>query len=140
MSDKPVFVDTNILIYAHDKDAGKKYLAAKAAMELLWNRPILPSISIQVLQEFYVNLIRKKVKASDVRETVINYLEWNVIHNDRHLLLEGMRLKDKFSLSFWDALIVAAAKTAKTKELWSGDLNPGQDYEGVVVINPLDKK
>lgn len=140
MSDKPVFVDTNILIYAHDKDAGKKYLAAKAVMELLWNRPILPSISIQVLQEFYVNLIRKKVKASDVRETVMNYLEWDVIHNDRHLLLEGMRLKDKFSLSFWDALIIAAAKTAKAKELWSEDLNPGQDYEGVVVINPLDKK
>jgi predicted nucleic acid-binding protein len=139
MIDKPVFVDTNILIYAHDKDAGEKYPAAKAVVELLWNRPILPSISIQVLQEFYVNLIRKKVKASDVRETVMNYLEWDVIHNDRHLLLEGMRLKDKFSLSFWDALIVAAAKTAKAKELWSEDLNPGQDYEGVVVFNPLEK-
>jgi predicted nucleic acid-binding protein len=99
----------------------------------------LPSISIQVLQEFYVNLIRKKVKASDVRETAMNYLEWDIIQNDRHLFLEGMRLSDKYSLSFWDALIVAAAKTAKAKELWSEDLNPGQDYEGVVVVNPLER-
>jgi predicted nucleic acid-binding protein len=137
MSDKPVFVDTNILIYAHDKDAGEKYPTAKAVVESLWNRPILPSISIQVLQEFYANLIRKKVKASDVRETVMNYLEWDVINNDRNLLLEGIRLKDKFSLSFWDALIIAAAKTAKAKEIWSEDLNPGQNYEGVAVFNPL---
>lgn len=137
MSDKPIFVDTNILIYAHDKDAGEKYRTAKAVVESLWNRPILPSISIQVLQEFYANLIRKKVKASDVRETVMNYLEWDVINNDRNLLLEGMRLKDKFSLSLWDALILAAAKTAKSKELWSEDLNPGQNYEGVAVFNPL---
>jgi predicted nucleic acid-binding protein len=139
MSDKPVFVDTNILIYAHDRDAGEKYRTAKVVVESLWNRPILPSISIQVLQEVYVNLIRKKVKASDVCETVMNYLEWDVINNDRNLLLEGMRLKDKFSLSFWDALIVAAAKTAKAKELWSEDLNPGQNYEGVVVFNPLER-
>ena len=140
MSDKQVFVDTNILIYAHDKDAGEKYLTARAALESLWHRPILPSISIQVLQEFYVNLIRRNVKTSDVRETVVNYLEWDVINNDRKLLLEGMRLKDRFSISFWDALIVAAAQTAKAKELWSEDLNPGQSYEGVVVVNPLKKK
>ena len=87
-----------------------------------------------------MNLIRKNVKASDARETVVNYLEWDVINNDRKLLLEGMRLKDKLSLSFWDALIVGAAKTAKAKELWSEDLNPGQNYEGVVVVNILKKK
>jgi len=138
MSDKQVFVDTNILIYAHDRDAGDKYRTARAVVESLWHRPILPSVSIQVLQEFYVNLIRKNVKASDVRDTVVNYLEWDVIHNDRKLLLEGMRLQDKLSISFWDALIVASAKTAKAKELWSEDLNPGQNYEGVVVVNPLN--
>jgi predicted nucleic acid-binding protein len=137
MSDKQVFVDTNILVYAHDKDAGIKHQKARAAVESLWNRPIMPSISIQVLQEFYVNLIKKNVKASDVRETIMNYFEWDVIHNDRKLLIEGMRLKEKFSLSFWDALIVAAARTAKATELWSEDLNPGQNYEGVVAINPL---
>ena len=137
MSNDPVFVDTNILVYAHDKDAGDKYLLAKAKVESLWNRQILPSISVQVLQEFYVNLVRKKVKASDAREAVLNYLEWDVIDNDRALLLEGMRLQETWRLSFWDALIIAAAKRAKVKELWSEDLNPGQNFEGVVVINPL---
>jgi predicted nucleic acid-binding protein len=139
MSDDPVFVDTNILVYAHDKDAGDKYLIAKAKVESLWNRQILPSISVQVLQEFHVNLVRKKVKASDAREAVLNYLEWDVIDNDRALLLEGMRLQETWRLSFWDALIIAAAKRAKVKELWTEDLNPGQNFEGVVVINPLLK-
>jgi predicted nucleic acid-binding protein len=137
MNDKQVFVDTNILVYAHDKDAGIKHQKAKAAIESLWNRPIMPSISIQVLQEFYVNLTKKNVKASDARAAVQNYFEWDVIHNDLKLLAEGMRLKENFSLSFWDALIVAAAKTAKASELWSEDLNPGQNYEGVIAINPL---
>jgi predicted nucleic acid-binding protein len=139
MSDDPVFVDTNILVYAHDKDAGDKYLIAKAKVASLWNRQILPSISVQVLQEFHVNLVRKKVKASDAREAVLNYLEWDVIDNDRTLLLEGMRLQETWRLSFWDALIIAAAKRAKVKELWSEDLNPGQNFEGVVVINPFLK-
>jgi predicted nucleic acid-binding protein len=139
MSDKQVFVDTNILVYAHDKDAGDKYRMAKEKVESLWSRPILPSISVQVLQEFYVNLIRKKVKASDAREAVMNYLEWDVIDNDRVLLLEGIRLQEKWSISFWDALIIAAATRAKARELWSEDLNPGQFYEGVAAINPLEK-
>jgi predicted nucleic acid-binding protein len=140
MSDNPVFVDTSILVYAHDKDAGAKHLIAKTKVESLWDRPILPSISIQVLQEFYVNLVRKKIKASHAREAVMNYLEWDVIDNDRALLLEGMRLQEIWTLSFWDALIVAAAKRANAKELWSEDLNPGQNYEGVVLINPLLKE
>jgi predicted nucleic acid-binding protein len=140
MSDKHVFLDTNILVYAHDRDAGDKYRVARAAVESLWLRPILPSVSIQVLQELYVNLIRKNVKTTDARETVVNFLEWDVIDNDGKLLLEGMRLKERFSLSFWDALIIAAAKAAKAKELWSEDLNAGQNYEGVVIVNPLQNK
>lgn len=137
MSDRSVFVDTNILVYAHDRDAGDKYLAAKSALASLWDRPLPPSISIQVLQEFYVNLLRKRVEGGTAREIVLNYLEWDVVENDRALLLEGMRLRDTLRLSFWDALIVAAARMAGAKELWSEDLNPGQDLEGIVVVNPL---
>ncbi len=137
MSDKSVFVDTNILVYAHDRDAGDKYLAAKSALASLWDRPLPPSISIQVLQEFYVNLLRKRVEGGTAREIVLNYLEWDVVENDRALLLEGMRLRDTLRLSFWDALIVAAARMAGAKELWSEDFNPGQDLEGIVVVNPL---
>jgi predicted nucleic acid-binding protein len=139
MSDDQVFVDTNILVYAHNKDAGDKYRIAKEKVKSLWNRPLPPSISIQVLQEFYVNLIRKTVNATEARETVLSYLEWDVIDNDRLLLLDGMRMKEKWSLSCWDALILAAAKRAKARELWSEDLNPGRNYEGLVVVNPLAK-
>ena len=137
MSAKSVFVDTNILVYAHDRDAGDKYLAAKSALASLWDRPLPPSISIQVLQGFYVNLLRKRVEGGTAREIVLNYLEWDVVENDRALLLEGMRLRDTLRLSFWDALIVAAARMAGAKELWSEDFNPGQDLEGIVVVNPL---
>ena len=134
-----VFVDTNVLVYAHDKDAGDKYRIAKEKVQSLWDRPLLPSISIQVLQEFYVNLIRKKVTPSDARDVVMSYLEWDVIDNDRLLFLEGMRIREKWSISYWDALVLAAAKRAGATELWTEDLNPGQRYEGVVVVNPLQK-
>jgi predicted nucleic acid-binding protein len=140
MSDDQVFVDTNILVYAHDKDAGDKYRIAREKVKSLWDRPLLPSISIQVLQEFYVNLIRKRVNASAAREAAMSYLEWDVIDNDRFLLLEGMRMKEKWSISYWDALILAAARKAKATELWTEDLNPGQRYEGIVVVNPLEKR
>lgn len=139
MSDDQVFVDTNILVYAHDKDAGNKYRIAKEKVKSLWNRPLMPSISIQVLQEFYVNLIKKRIRASDAREAVLSYLEWDVIDNDRFLFLEGIRIKEKWSISYWDALILAAAMRAKARELWSEDLSPGQHYDGVVVVNPLEK-
>jgi len=137
MNGDGIFVDTNILVYAHDKDAGEKYRIAKERVKTLWHRPLLPSISIQVLQEFYVNLIRKRIRASDAREVVTSYLEWDVIDNDRPLFLEGIRLREMWSISYWDALILAAAKRARARELWSEELNPGQDYEGVLVVNPL---
>jgi len=133
------FLDTNILVYAYDRSAGQKHEQAVQLMESCWENEN-GCLSVQVLQELYVTLVRKKVRASDARETVMNYLEWDVIDNDRALLLDGMRLQDQYSISFWDALIVAAAKRAKIKELWSEDLNQGQHYDGLVVINPFEKK
>jgi predicted nucleic acid-binding protein len=132
-----VFVDTNILVYAHDIDAGEKYRIAKERVSALWHRDLLPSISVQVLQEFYVNLIRKKIAAPLARETVTNYLEWDLIDNDRYLFIEGLRWKEKWNLSYWDALILAAARKAKAREVWSEDLASGRDYDGLVVVNPL---
>lgn len=135
-----IFVDTNILVYAHDRDAGEKHQIAKEKLAFLWDRPIMPSISVQVLQEFYVNLLRKKVPSSVARETVTDYLTWDVIDNDRSLFLEGMQLKERWKLSYWDALVLAAARKAKASQLWSEDFSPGQDYEGLVVVNPFKKK
>lgn len=132
-----IFVDTNILVYAHDSDAGEKCRVAQEKIAALWHRDLLPSISIQVLQEFFVNLVRKKVAAPVARETVTNYLAWDVVDNNRFLFVDSLRWKEKWNLSYWDASILAAAKQAKAKELWSEDLACGRDYDGVVVVNPL---
>ncbi|MBZ5499174.1 MAG: PIN domain-containing protein [Acidobacteriia bacterium] len=134
-----IFVDTNILVYAYDIDAGEKHQIARDKISALWHRDLLPSISVQVLQEFYVNLIRKKIAAPVARETVTNYLEWGVIDNDRFLFIEGLRWKEKWNLSHWDALILAAARKAKAKAVWSEDLISGHEYDGIVVVNPLIK-
>jgi predicted nucleic acid-binding protein len=132
-----VFIDTNILVYAYDLDAGEKHRIAKDKVSSLWHRELLPSISVQVLQEFYVNLIRKKIAAEIAGDIVSHYLEWDVIDNDRFLFIEGLRWKEKWKLSYWDALILAAAKKARAKEVWSEDLASGHKYDGIVVLNPL---
>jgi len=132
-----IFIDTNILVYAHDVDAGTKHEAAKACVIAQWRAANLPSVSVQVLQELYVNLVAKKTAPDVAREMVSDYSRWNVIMNDVSLLTEGMHLHERLPVSFWDALILAAAKRANARVLWSEDLNPGQIYDGVEVVNPL---
>ena len=132
-----IFVDTNILVYAHDLDAGKKHRIARDRISGLWRRDLLLSIGVHVLQEFYVNLIEKKIPVPLARETVTNHLEWEVIDKDRSLFLEGLRWKERWRLSYWDGTILAAAHRAKAKEVWSEDLNPDQEYNDIKVVNPL---
>lgn len=90
-----IFVDTNILVYAHDRDAGDKHSTAKKLVSDLWDRPMAPALSVQVLQELYVNLIRKQVAAIDARMTVVDYSTWQVVDNDAVLLMNGIRLREK---------------------------------------------
>src|SRR5437879_3807671 len=137
MPSASVFVDTNILVYAHDRNAGDKYQIAQQKVLTLWQRPISPSVSVQVLQELYVNLIRKKLSAREAKEFVTDYLRWTVVHNDPSLLLEGISIVERYKISLWDGLIIAAAIRAGASEVWSEDLNDGQDYGGVRVVNPL---
>ncbi len=137
MKGNHIFVDTNILVYAHDQDAKKKHVVAREKILQLWKKDLFPSISIQVLQEFYVNLIKKRIPISTATETIVSYLEWDVVENDRSLMLEGIGLQERWNVSFWDALILAAAKRAKASQIWTEDLNTGQNYDGVVAVNPL---
>lgn len=137
MSVDQVFVDTNILLYAHDADARLKHVKAKERIAELWSRPLPPAISIQVLQEFYVNLIRRKVPVKAARDTITDYLEWDVIDNNQLLFRDGLEMTERFGISLWNALIIAAARKAGAAIIWSEDFNAGQDYGGVVVINPL---
>ena len=137
MVNKQIFVDTNILVYAHDRDAADKHHTAKERVAYLWHLPMAPAISVQVLQELYVNLVRKGVAADQARQTIADYGAWHVVDNDRALLMEGIDLRERWQSSFWDALILAAAKRAQAGVIWSEDFNTGQNYDGIVVVNPL---
>ena len=137
MLSKQIFVDTNILVYALDRDAGDKHQAAKSRVADLWSRPMAPAISVQVLQELYVNLIRKDVPDNDARQTIADYRAWYVLNNDSALLMEAIDMRERLQSSFWDALILAAAKRAHASTIWSEDFNTGQRYDGIVVVNPL---
>ncbi|HYB93530.1 MAG TPA: PIN domain-containing protein [Vicinamibacterales bacterium] len=138
MSDR-YFVDTNILMYAHDSAAGEKHLRAKALVEELWeNRS--GAISTQVLQEFAVNLRRKAKKPLDAKATrdiIADYLAWQVVVNDADSILQALELEARYQLSFWDALVVHAAQIAGAEILYSEDLSDGQQYGTVRVKNPL---
>ena len=138
MSDR-YFVDTNILMYAHDKAAGEKHERARTLVEELW-RERKGVVSTQVLQELTVNLRRKAARPLDAkktREIVADYLTWQVVVNGGESILEALDLEARFQISFWDALIVQAAQVSGAEILYSEDLSDGQTYGTVRVINPL---
>ncbi len=138
MSDR-YFVDTTILMYAHDTSAGGKHHRAKALVEALW-RDRAGVVSTQVLQELSVNLRRKAGRPLDVkatREIVADYLTWHVIVNGGESILEALDLESRYQVSFWDALVLQAAHASGAAILYSEDLSDGQTYGSVRVINPL---
>lgn len=132
-----IFVDTNILVYAHDTNAGKKHTQAKMMLANLWQSAPLPWISVQVLQEFLVTLRRKGVSATDARETVEAYTRWRVVENNVDLLRAGMAEMERWQLSFWDGLILASARQARVSMILSEDFSAGQDYNGIKIANPF---
>jgi predicted nucleic acid-binding protein len=138
MSDK-YFVDTNILMYAHDKAAGAKHERAKALVEELW-RDRTGVVSTQVLQELSVNLRRKAGRPLDAKATrdiVADYLTWQVVVSAGESILEALDLESRYQISFWDALVVQAAQVSGAEVLYSEDLSNGQRYGSVRVINPF---
>ena len=138
MSDK-YFVDTNILMYAHDAAAGAKHERARALVEELWrNRSGV--VSTQILQELVVNLRRKAgqpLSAKATRDIVKDYMSWHVVVNSGESILEALELEERYRISFWDALVIQAAHASGAKVLYSEDLSDGQMYGSVRVVNPL---
>ncbi|MEI6608603.1 MAG: PIN domain-containing protein [Deltaproteobacteria bacterium] len=134
-----IFVDTNILVYAHDLSAGDRHAKASAIMESLWEAQT-GVISTQVLQEFYVTITRKiknPLKLAEAREIIRNYLAWPVQVNDPETTIRASEIEEKNGISFWDALIVAAALRLQAGKIISEDLNSGQIIEGILIENPL---
>lgn len=133
------FVDTNVLIYAHDLSAGQKHIQAKTLIQKLWESRS-GCLSIQVLQEFYVNVIQKVAKplTSVAASQIISELAvWQVHSPWVTEVLDAISIQDRYQISSWDAMIVASSLHLGCEILWSEDLNPGQVYEQLVVTNPF---
>lgn len=98
---------------------------------------------MQVLQEFYVNVTRKLKKpmsSAKALDVIHEYLTWTVIENTGRLLTEAVALQQRAQLSFWDALVVQAAIEAGCDRLYSEDLNAGQKFGTVTVVNPFKRR
>lgn len=138
MSDK-AFLDTNILLYAHDASKGSKHKRALTLVDSLWNSGA-GVLSTQVLQEFCFSLRRRvdpPLSFEETRERIENYLSWEIVVNTGRSVLVALEIEERYKISFWDALIVQAAQTSAAAVLYSEDLNDGQVYGSVRVVNPL---
>jgi predicted nucleic acid-binding protein len=132
------FVDTNVLIYAYDIDAGKKHTIASNLLRELWATRS-GVLSPQVLQEFYVNVTRKIAKPLSkvvARSVVEDYAVWSAETSAVEIAM-AFRIEDGSKISFWDALICASALKAGASRILSEDLSHGQNISGVRVENPF---
>lgn len=133
----PVFVDTNVFLYALDRSVPAKLVAAREWRDALWKTG-LGRTSFQVLQEFYVKVAAKwPAGRYDVRIEIGDLLAWRPAVVNMTVLELGWKLQERYSLSFWDALIVAAAKSLDCGYLLTEDLQTGQNLDGVRVISPF---
>ena len=133
------FVDTNILIYAHDLSAGPKHTAARDLIRALWQMGT-GCLSVQILQEFYVNVTQKVAQplTPDAAAQIIADLSvWQIHRPGVEDVLDAIRLQKRYRVSFWDAMVISSALQLGCQTLWSEDLNAGQMYDTVTVQNPL---
>ncbi|HOD35379.1 MAG TPA: PIN domain-containing protein [Syntrophales bacterium] len=132
-----IFVDTNILIYAHGLDAGTKHDRASSILAGLWEEQT-GIISVQVLQEFYVNVTRKiphPISPAAARGIIRNYLAWRVETNDPATILLASEIEERNRLSFWNAMIVASASRAGAEKILTEDFSHGQVLKGMLIEN-----
>ncbi len=133
------FVDTNVFVYAYDQTAGDKHDAAAALVAEL-GRDRRGALSIQVLQELFVNVTRKvprPMRVEDARERVETLARWRLHAPAARDVLAAIDVQRTYAISFWDAMIVRSASWLGCAVLWTEDLNPDQVYEGVRVENPF---
>lgn len=133
------FVDTNVLVYAHDRSAGVKQERALDLLRELW-RSRLGCMSIQVLQEFYVNITRKvphTLRSEEAQRVVAALSSWHVHRPSAEEVLDAIVMERRYQISFWDAMILRSASALGCPIVWSEDLNAGQQYGKVEVRNPF---
>ena len=132
------FVDTNVLIYAHDVDAKEKHETAKGVLRALWSERN-GVVSMQVLQEFYVNVTRKiphPISKQSARLVVNSYAIW-CVETAPADIATAFQIEDESRIGFWDALIVASALKSGANRILSEDLNARQMISGITIENPF---
>lgn len=133
------FIDSNVLVYAHDPTTPSKHERARALVERLWLEST-GRLSIQVMQEFFW-IVTRKIPVPLTRETALAVLAdlsvWPVYSPVAADVLSAGKLVGTIQVSFWDAMLLVAAKASGAKRLWSEDLNHGQIVEGVEILNPF---
>ncbi|MGV0950613.1 MAG: PIN domain-containing protein [Azonexus sp.] len=134
------FVDTNILLYAHDRDAGPKRIVAAQLLSTLWEerRGIA---SPQVLQEFLVNALRKlktPLNLAQARDIVRSYGLWVTHDASVAHILRALELMELTGYGFWDSQIIASAEAAGAETLYSEDMQDGRAIAGLIIRNPFN--
>ncbi|HEX8231198.1 MAG TPA: PIN domain-containing protein [Chloroflexia bacterium] len=133
-------VDTNILVYAYDRNGGLKHRRAIEILESLVETEI-GALSTQVLSEFYVVATRKLKTPLDVSAAVesVEYFltNWTVLNVTPAIVGEALRGVQRSQLPYWDALIWATAKTNQIPVVLTEDFNTGTSLDGVQMVNPL---
>jgi predicted nucleic acid-binding protein len=135
----PEFVDTNVLVYAHDTSAGVKHDRAAALIAELWTSGE-GALSVQVLQELFVTVTRKvpaPVSAEAARQIVADLAHWHVHEPDADDVLAAIDIHSQHGISFWDAMILRSAIAQSCPVLYSEDLSAGARYDGVEVVDPF---
>ena len=131
------FVDTNVFVYAVDTDEPEKRVTAIALLNELKGRI---AVSAQVLNEYYVTVTRKLARPQSTEHaerSVRSLAKLPVIAVDRELVMAAVSLSRVAQLSVWDAAIIAAAQRAGCTRLYSEDLNTGQAFDGVMIVDPF---
>lgn len=130
------FFDTNVLLYAlAGNDAAKRLTAQTLVREHAGEATLV--LSTQVLQEFFVNAIRMGLPPDIARRRVGELADTDVVQVTKELIVSAIDLHRLYQVSFWDALILRAARSGGCAMVLSEDLNDGQDYDGVRVENPF---
>ncbi len=134
-----IFIDTNILVYTLDRHDKVKHKRARDVLKRILDIH-QPVISTQVLNEFFV-VATKKLHADPivVKNILHNFKNMEIVNTDLALIEEAIDISVISQLSFWDSLIIAAAEKANCEYVFSEDLNAGQNYRGVALLNPLEK-
>jgi len=132
------FLDTNVLVYAHDlSDLGKQRIAREIVRKAVVGEF---TVSTQVLAEFASTLLHKlqpPLSIDDVTLALDGLGPIPLVLPDGDMVRRAVEARAAYGLHFYDGMIVAAAERAGSEKIWSEDLNAGQKYFGVTVVNPF---